>query len=154
GGPALARIARWTGSGWVALGNGIHLPPANNYGVYSMTSFDDGTGPQLYVGGFFDHVDGVAIVAPYLARWNGSVWSALPGTQLDGVPSALETFDDGTGVHLYVGGDFDVGGVRGVVRWTGASFEPIAPAFSDNVSALAAIDDGTGVRLYAGTASG
>ena len=53
--------------------------------VTAMTTYDDGTGPALYVGGsYFESVEGVP--AESIAKWDGSTWSAvgdgLPGSQV------------------------------------------------------------------------
>jgi hypothetical protein len=62
GGLAANRIARWDGSSWSALGSGL-----SSGSVLALLVFDDGSGPDLYVGGSFggafDSGDS------YLARW-------------------------------------------------------------------------------------
>ena len=66
GGVAANRIARWDGTSWSPLGNGVtggSLVPT----VSALTVFDDGTGPALYAGGVFTAAGGVA--ANYIATW-------------------------------------------------------------------------------------
>ncbi|MFH0983162.1 MAG: hypothetical protein V2A79_16705, partial [Planctomycetota bacterium] len=53
---------------------GFGLPGMNDY-VWALTVFDDGTGPALYAGGGFTTAGGVS--ANYIAKWNGTQWSAL-----------------------------------------------------------------------------
>jgi hypothetical protein len=53
GGVPAANIAKWTGSDWLPLGDGLmsdsgFLPPVN-----AITTFDDGNGSSLYLGGDF-----------------------------------------------------------------------------------------------------
>ncbi|MBI1381937.1 MAG: hypothetical protein GC161_12710 [Planctomycetaceae bacterium] len=66
---------------------------------------------------------------------------------------AATAFDDGTGVALYVGGEFTVaGGVSAsrIARWDGASWHDVADGLNGTVNALAVFDDGSGAALYAG----
>jgi len=66
-------IARWDGANWSALGSGL------NNTVMSLATFDDlsGSGPELYVGGYFTApLGGAANSAVQIARWNGA-WSAV-----------------------------------------------------------------------------
>jgi hypothetical protein len=63
GSPTISHLAKWDGTKWTELGT------VNN-SVYSMSSYDDGSGsgPSLYVGGHFTTVGG-GIPASHLARW-------------------------------------------------------------------------------------
>ena len=58
-GVGASSIAKWNGSSWVALGDGLSQ-------CLAMTGFDDGSGPALYVG----TLDSVS-------KWDGSSWSTL-----------------------------------------------------------------------------
>ncbi len=62
GGQAANHVARWDGSGWSALGQGL------NSWVFTLETFDDGTGAGLYAGGAFTHSPGGD---SHLARWKG-----------------------------------------------------------------------------------
>ena len=74
----------------------------NGY-VRTMVAFDDGSGPALYAGGSFTTAGGAS--ASYIAKWNGTSWSAwLPGSGMNGPVQALAVFDDGSGPALYAGG--------------------------------------------------
>src|SRR5258705_34815 len=68
---------------WVPTFGGA---PGVDSDVVASTVFDDGGGPALYVGGFFTTAGGVA--ANYVAKWNGSSWSAL-GSGMNGSVYAL-----------------------------------------------------------------
>lgn len=72
---------------------------------------------------------------------------------------ASAVFDDGHGPALYLAGDFDFAGetpARSIVRFDGASFEPlpgpggsdVVASFGFGVRALAVFDDGSGAALY------
>ena len=81
--------------GWASTFGG--LPGVDN-AVQSLTVFDDGGGPALYVGGNFTVAGGV--VANRIARWDGSSWTPL-GSGMNGPVQALAVFDDGGGAALY-----------------------------------------------------
>ncbi|MGQ0553055.1 MAG: hypothetical protein ACT4PU_07530 [Planctomycetota bacterium] len=147
-----ARIARWDGQHWSAVGSGF------SYGVHSLAVFDAGNGPELYAGGVFTF-------APFgsqsrIARWNGVSWkgvgSGIPGSGLpvgaaNGV-YALEVYDDGSGPALYAGGDFSKAGglsVNNLARWDGSAWSALGEDFHNFVEDLESFDDGSGAKLYA-----
>jgi hypothetical protein len=127
--------------------------------VFAMTVFDDGSGPALYVGGHFVAASGV--LANNIAKWDGSVWSALSGPSGAGVNDevhALAVFDDGSGPALYAGGQFgSAGGViaNRVARWNGNEWSSLRGTSGVGVDgfdirAFAVFDDGSGPALYLG----
>ena len=138
-------VARWDGREWSALGSGLHNDdPTHVHNAAALVVFDDGSGPDLYVGGHFTEAGGVPAVN--VARWDGHEWSAV-GEGLEGTPGirALAVYDDGTGPALYAGGFT----TRGLARWDGESWETVDSDVGA-VNALAVFDDGTGPGLYAG----
>jgi len=126
--------------------------------VYAMSVFDDGSGPALYAGGGFTTADGVLVNR--IARWNGSVWSALSGpsgTGVSGSVFALTVLDDGTGPALYAGGGFTTAGgvtVNRIARWNGSAWSalggPAGTGMNNAVRALAVFDNASSPALYAG----
>jgi hypothetical protein len=61
-------IARWDGDAWSDPGGGLYAP--RTYSVDGMTTFDDGTGPALYVGGTFEEAGGIGgLPVQSIARW-------------------------------------------------------------------------------------
>src|SRR5262245_66596197 len=100
---------------WSTLGNST-----NGYVNWAGT-FDDGSGPALYVGGLFTATaDGTA--ASKVARWNGSSWSAL-GLGFDVTSHSMAVFDDGSGPAMFVGGEyFHAGGqpANRIAKWNGS----------------------------------
>lgn len=136
--PAL-NLARWNGTMWSALGDGI----AGFVG--DLAVYDDGNGPLLYATGSFSSVQ----------VWNGATWQALPGSAEAG---ALAVFDDGNGAKLYAAMSIEVDGVpsRGIAVWDGTSWQVLqgtggGPAGVDGtVRALAVYDPGDGTKLYVG----
>ncbi len=120
--------------------------------IYAQAVFDDGSGPTLYVGGYF-HTAG-NFEAESIAKWDGTQWSSLGAGLPNGIVYALATFDDGTGPALYVGGSFSApanGGTSGIAKWDGVSWSTVGGgiAFGGTVSSLVVHDDGSGPALYA-----
>ncbi len=105
-GPVRApRLARWDGQRWSAV-PGLDGPELelDNY-VNEVVVIDDGSGPALYIGGYFTTAAGMA--ADGIARWDGRAWSTLGrpklADQFDAV-TAIAAHDFGDGLHVYVGG--------------------------------------------------
>jgi len=147
GGVSAIDIAKWNGSTWSALGNGVLGAHA---GVTALQVYDDGSGPALYAGGGF--------TSPFngIAKWNGASWAPL-GSGIVPVNfsavSSLETYGDSTGLALYVGGTFTVAGGIGanhVARWNGASWSSLGSGLNGAAYALRTFDDGSGPALFAG----
>ncbi len=152
GGVSAKGIAKWNGKTWSALQTGIDTDEYSD--IATMTVFDDGNGPDLYVGSFFRWTGSAG--ASYLARWNGTAWSrvssAQPGNGVNQTVRAFVTWDDGQGEALYVGGDFvnpANTGSRYIARWDGSAWHPLGVGPSGRVDALAVFDDGSGAALYA-----
>ena len=149
GGQQIARIARWDGTAWTALGAGSSSP------VYALTDFDDGTGRALYAGGSFTDASGQPTT--HVARWDGMNWSSA-GT--GGTPSAIRAFavfDAGQGPELYTGGSPSTSGATTfgpVAKWDGNAWTNVSsgfagwPTFQPEVLDMAVFDDGTGTALY------
>jgi len=142
------RIARWNGSGWSTLGNGM------NDAVSALTVFDDGGGPVLYSGGSFSVAgdEGVGRIA----KWDGSVWAGLATGMHDEI-LALSAFDDGSGPALYAGGAFTTAGgaaANRIARWNGSSWSALGSGVGvvqdSTVNALAVLDEGNRQTLYVG----
>ena len=138
GAVAANNLARWDGSGWSALGEGVAGTGGGFIG--SPVTALQFIGDDLYVGGKFTTVGG-NVPALNVARWNGSEWSAL-GAGLRGPPStgpvsALASL----GTELYAFGSFtNAGGItaRGLARWNGANWSSFG---SLNGAGIRAISD-------------
>ncbi len=139
--------------------------------VYCLGTYDSGNGEELYVGGEITFVQGQNyFMSRHLVRWDGRTWKRVgwglnqtepwhvspnPGVY------CLQTFDDGTGRKLYIGGDFnqywsetDVAWLpcSGFVTWDGVRYQrPLPPSHPvRRVTAMIEFDDGTGSALYIG----
>ena len=74
----------------------------------------------LYAGGEFSGVDGVT--TNYIAKWNGSTWSAL-GSGIGGYWPSVNSLSVDAAGNLYAGGDFATAGnhvAAYLARWTAA----------------------------------
>jgi hypothetical protein len=138
----LNRIARWNGSSWSVVGMGV------NSSVYALTA----AGSDVYAGGTFTWVTnsgGAAVRANYIAKWDGSSWSAL-GAGMNGSVRAIAVFGD----DVYAGGTFtwvtNSGNIavraNYVAKWDGNSWAALGSGMSFWVYALAV----SGSDLYAG----
>jgi hypothetical protein len=109
GGVPAENIAKWDGTNWSALGEGL------NFEVWDLAVFDDdGPGPRppaLYAAGYFT-MSGNTLIN-HLARWNGTSWESVGGST-NGDLEALAVFDDDdAGPHLpalFAGGLFTSAG--------------------------------------------
>ncbi len=115
----------------------------------AMVTFDDGSGPAIYVtiGGVFVNLAPLGAVT----RWRGGQFESVGNV----APSALAlaVHDDGSGPALYAAGGFvSAGGasVHRVAKWNGTSWSQVGSGIDNgSVQALASYDDGSGPKLYA-----
>ena len=91
GNPPKAQVITWSALG--SPTNGV------NFDVYAIAV----SGSNVYVGGQFTQAGGSS--ANYIAKWNGSSWSAL-GSGMDGTVYALAV----SGTDVYAGGNFTTAG--------------------------------------------
>lgn len=128
--------------------------PGLNSAVFKLFVFDDGAGRQVYAAGGFTTAGGTPAVG--IARWNGKSWSTMgDGLGLsNGGVWGMASFDDGSGVALYAGGDFVSSGGRRVdhiARWDGQAWQAVGGGTNAAVlGAMTVFDDGSGPALYAG----
>ena len=94
-------VGRWDGSQWHMLDQGLAGRPG--VCVRAIQVLPDG---DLLVGGDFETANGVP--APGVARWDGTVWSAVDGG-VDGKVLAVAQRSNG---ELFVGGNFATAGAE------------------------------------------
>ncbi len=143
--PGTSKVARWNGSSWSALGTGITPSSPTDYVACSATL---PTG-DLIVGGSFSFAGGG--MANRIARWNGSAWSKLGGSPLDGGGAngdvvALTVRPNG---DLIAGGYFTLmfnssGAVNAnrIARWNGTAWSAMGTGLNGPVLALVTLADG------------
>ncbi len=131
GGVSANRIAKWNGTSttWSALksgkGNGTNL---------SISALACDSYGNLYAGGGFNAAGGVS--ANYIAKWNGTAWSAL-GTGMNGIVYALACDSSGS---LYAGGGFtSAGGVPAnyIAKWNGTAWSALGAGMNNTITTLA-----------------
>lgn len=137
-GIAVAKIARWTGTAWAALGAGL-----GGGDGYCMAWGPDG---NLYVGGSFTTAGGGA--ANRVARWDptAAAWYAL-GAGLDAAVWDMAFGNDG---RLYVAGAFaNAGGAPAACAavWDGAAWAALGAGLDAAAYAVDVAPDG---RVYFG----
>ena len=146
GGLSCNAIAKWNGAAWSPVGTGLAQVQFGftlcGYGS-ALVVFDDGMGPALFVGGYFQSIWGVPTSG--LARWSQSGWSTpnLTGLTLSGILS-LAVHDDGTGPALYAAG-------AGVAKRAGpGGWISLGAPSNQTVFAIASFPTGGGSALAAG----
>lgn len=163
-------IAKWNGTNWSGLLGPLGLGVTGE--VMSLAVHDeDGDGPGLpvlFVGGSFAQAGGVTV--NNIARWNGSGWSALAGTNGTGVNDFVRAMasldDDGPGPNppsLLMGGGMSMAGTvpaYGACRWDGQRWWAleVLPGYGVNAirqgCLIAHDDDGPGPRPKVAFAGG
>ena len=141
GGVSANYIAKWNGS-WSPLGTGMNSE-VNALAVMTIEGTD-----YLYAGGIFSTAGGV-LDTKYIAKWDGSNWSAL-GTGMNNSVKALAVMTIGGTDYLCAGGSFTTAGGVGAIRiakWN-SSWSALCPGngMNGSVRAFAVI----GADLYAG----
>ncbi|RJP55070.1 MAG: DNRLRE domain-containing protein [Anaerolineaceae bacterium] len=151
--PEADYVAKWDGS-WSALSGNGASNGALTGGVHTLAT----NGTDVYVGGDFASVlntSNVAIAnASYLAKWNGSTWSAMDGisSPISGGVYAVTI----SGTDVYVGGVFtSLNGINEadkIAKWDGAAWSALGHngagegALTSYVNAIAV----NGNRVYVG----
>ncbi|HET9499207.1 MAG TPA: hypothetical protein VFO98_03000 [Marmoricola sp.] len=139
-----ASVAGWNGSSWTNLAGGV----STQYGEGTVSALA-ADGATLYAGGDFTTAGSVS--AKHLARWTGTVWSAVgTGAGVGAVGSigavhALEVVDGG----LYVGGTFDTvdgAAIDNLALWASGRWVPVG----DPDATVFALDRRTGGGVHAG----
>jgi hypothetical protein len=126
---AVATAAATPAGTWAAMGSNV---AGTNGAIESFGPWVDAIaviGTDLYVGGRFTDLAGIA-EADYIAKWDGSTWSALGSNgagngALDLYVNALAV----SGTDLYVGGDFaNAGGnleADMIAKWSGGTWSAL-----------------------------
>ncbi len=125
GSTPLGNIARWTGSAWAPLSAGA-VKDMNN-GLISALAVYDG---KLVAGGSFTQVASASDNFKRIAQWNGSAWSAVSSTAVNGINNgqvnALAVYNG----KLVAGGDFTQVDATGdnyscIAQWDGSGWTAV-----------------------------
>ena len=134
GGISANRLAKWNGFTWSPLGSGA------NEKVFALAV----QGSNIYAGGMFTSMGGAAHTG-YIAKWDGSSWSAV--SNVDGADGYVSTIAV-NGTDVYAGGMFtSIGGVSAerIAKWDGSSWSALGTGANDEVRAIAV----NGTDVYA-----
>lgn len=130
-------IAKWNGSAWSALGTGVDSAVVDTgatttTGIRCLAIF----GSDLIVGGHFGSMSGVGSTQ-YIAKWNGSAWSAMGAgiTTTGNFVRSLYVL----GSELVVGSTLANGATDAgdyIQKWTGSAWASFATGFNGIVAAI------------------
>jgi trimeric autotransporter adhesin len=152
GGNPVPAIGTWDGQGWAPLQGGGLTRSVGAAAGFTITVYDHGAGPFMYVGGSFEFAGGLP--ALNIARWDGQAWHSVGGST--GTVNCFRAWDDGTGPQLYAGGNITmIGGVpaAGIARYDGTTWTTLGTGVTGGfgrVNAMAIYNDGGGDALYVG----
>jgi len=144
--PGTTNIAKWNGTTWTRMGSGS----MSNTVSYAVTSIYAVNTSNVYVGGNFNNVldvSGNAVAkTAYIAKWNGSTWSAL-GSGMNSTVNAIYALNAS---NVYVGGAFtnalDAGGnpvakTAYIAKWNGSTWSALGSGTTSTVNAIYALDE-------------
>jgi hypothetical protein len=131
GGRTANYIAKWNGTSWSALGSGIgpQLTDGNQLVVVALAA----SGSNIYAAGAFTAAGGTT--ANYIAKWNGSSWSAL-GSGMNATVSAFAVSSS----NIYVGGSFSTAAdgipANSIAKWNGSSWSALGSGMGGIIYAI------------------
>ena len=127
GGVAARNIAKWNGSTWSALGDGVN----------SIVRAIAVSGSDVYAGGEFTIAGGTP--ANNIAKWNGSTWRPVgSGIGNESITTVAAIAINGSDV--YVGGVFNKAGgtpANNIAKWNGSTWNALGIGVDRGVSAIA-----------------
>ena len=139
GGVGCSHVASWDGTNWSALG--ATKSKGTTHFLGQVRCFQP-VGTNLYVGGIFTEAG--SIIVNGVARWDRTNWSAVGTGFTNTFTSATAppniTCLTTNGTNLYAGGNFTNSGgalIKGVARWGGTNWAPMASGLNGTVNALA-----------------
>ncbi len=124
--------------GWdLTIGNPGLTAPGGQFAVRAFGPFF-GDNLDLVVAGDFGSAGGDSAIK-FIALWNGSSWSALPGGNLS--PGASSTVRDvliyNNYQEMYVAGEFfaagGLGGTKGIARWSRGNWSSVGGGITNGV---------------------
>ena len=124
------RIAKWNGTAWLALANGI------GSGANTVRAIQIDSNGNVYAGGTFTNA-GVSTVNN-IAKWDGTMWTALAS----GVSSTVRAIQIDSSGNVYAGGDFvnafnpTTVPVNRIAKWDGTTWSALAGGVNNTVNAI------------------
>lgn len=169
-------ITRWDGTAWRDLELGLIYDLQFGYCSYSLFSptagegcdlevYDDGTGPNLYVGGRFTHagVNPATLTprcSPCIGRWDGTTWNPMPnnGAFSLGTVRTLVGMHTANGPRILAGGNFAAQSLQspsgyvnnvGAFDWSTGDWSALGNGLDNTVYAMGLLTDADGTQVYA-----
>ncbi|MFN0132052.1 MAG: hypothetical protein ACKVW3_05915 [Phycisphaerales bacterium] len=143
------RLGKWVGDHWQVIGT--HSPGG---ATQAMCVYDSGSGPELYVAGTFNAINGVS--AWRIARWNGTSWRSV-GNAVGSDVNGMVVYDDGSGPALFTAGYGSPAAFGTAVgKWDGHTWSvpgggiPNSGPYITTLHYIGTHDDGRGMALYVG----
>ncbi|MEM9243028.1 MAG: hypothetical protein AAGA27_03085 [Pseudomonadota bacterium] len=127
GGNDANNIAKWDGSTWSALGDGIN-------GLVTALTTD--SNDMLYAGGQFTTAGGNNV--NNIAKWDGSSWDLL-GLGVEDIGEGVLALTTGSRDVVYAGGQFTTAGgssASNIAKWDGSSWSPLGNGVNNFIIAL------------------
>ncbi len=121
-----ARIARWDGAQWWAMGIGM---------TDRVSALAPLPGGEIVAGGVFIRADNKPVNR--IARWDGSAWSAV-GSGMNLPVESVCRLPNG---DIVAGGAFTSPG-KSIARWDGVSWKTLGAGFTSPIHAVAAMANG------------
>lgn len=144
--PNTARLAKWDGTAWSAVGNDVIS--ANAVNALAVI------GNDLYVGGDFSQIGSKSINR--IARWNtvSKTWSALSAGAENGVLGGSVNALAVIGTDLYVGGAFTSvvknNNIKYIAKWNGSTWSALGTVSGDGIGTVVGTLTPVGNDLYVG----
>lgn len=150
GGVDAINVARWNGTNWANLGNGLRYDDATSCHGNGAVRVLLANETEVFAGGEFWLAGGVA--ANNVARWDGSNWSPMGvGMDRGGGVYALAV----NGTDLYAGGFFSWAGTvpsQGIAKWDRSNWSPIGSGTSRDDASVGSVGGlaSNGSELFVG----
>lgn len=146
-----AGIAKWNGTAWSALGTGLAATTG-----YKAVNGLLAVGTDVYVGGQFTGAG--LVTSGRVAKWDGSAWSAMNGSQVGFSTTLVATFANrasGTNAGLYAGGVFGATGdgsltLNGIAKWNGTAWSALGSGVAGGSAVVETLAFDTSGNLWAG----
>lgn len=137
GGNPVNKVARWDGTTWWSMGNGV-----DDGAVFKLIQY----GSNITVGGSFTLIGGLPVNR--VASWNSVNWSNLSF----GMNGNIHAFY-ASGTSLYAGGEFTFAGINTaekIALWNGSSWAPVGSGILGSNAVVKSIVNFNGAIIAAG----
>jgi hypothetical protein len=152
-------IARWNGTSWSSLGNGVAIDGDDFSEVMTLTVGNVDGAPALYVGGIFTQAGGIDRTG--IARWSANAWHSVGGglqtgtqspSQMISKPLVTREIETAAGPRLILGGNFRWVGTQPAQRvalWNGVSWNSMGSGLPNSPSDFVGWTGGGSDEIYA-----